>query len=91
MIGEMGIPVLGREEDAADALADESSPSRCRMPSRIRGGQCRKGLVPGDQRDRKEGIPARITTNTAWICSGLQYRLPDGGGQPINSRLLPMR
>jgi hypothetical protein len=58
MIGEMGIPVLGREEDAADALATIVS---VKMSSAFADRvvvNAARGWFLGDQRDRKEGIPS---------------------------------
>src|SRR3954449_8008463 len=57
MIGEMGIPVLGKEEDAADALATivaikmgDSFADRVVV-------NAARGWFLSDQRDRKQGIP----------------------------------
>ena len=46
LISEFGIPVLGREEDAADALGDHCLYQDGEFLRRSRGDQRRKGLVP---------------------------------------------
>jgi hypothetical protein len=57
MIGEMGIPVLGKEEDAADALATiVAVKMQTAFADRVVVNAAR-GWFLGDQRDRKEGIP----------------------------------
>ena len=58
MIGEMGLPVLGREEDAADAMATIVT---VRMQDAFADRvvvNAARGWFLGDQRDRKEGIPS---------------------------------
>jgi hypothetical protein len=58
MIGEMGIPVLGREEDAADALATiVAVKMQDAFADRVVINAAR-GWFLGDQRDRREGIPS---------------------------------
>jgi Putative metallopeptidase len=57
LISEFGIPVLGREEDAADALATiVSLKMSTAFADRVVYNAAR-GWFLGDQRDRKEGIP----------------------------------
>jgi hypothetical protein len=58
MIGEMGIPVLGREEDAADALATIVSVKMSNAFADRVVVNAARGWFLGDQRDRKEGIPS---------------------------------
>ena len=58
LISEFGIPVLGREEDAADALATIVS---IKMASSFADRvviNAARGWFLADQRDRKEGMPA---------------------------------
>jgi len=57
MIIEMGIPVLGREEDAADALATIVAVKMSDAFSDRVVTNAARGWFLGDQRDRKEGIP----------------------------------
>lgn len=58
MIGEMGIPVLGREEDAADALATIVAVKMSNSFADRVVVNAARGWFLGDQRDRKEGIPS---------------------------------
>jgi hypothetical protein len=58
MIGEMGIPVLGREEDAADALATIVAVKMSDAFADRVVVNAARGWFLGDQRDRKEGIPS---------------------------------
>jgi hypothetical protein len=58
LIGEMGIPVLGREEDAADALATIVSIKMSDAFADRVVINAARGWFLGDQRDRKEGIPS---------------------------------
>ena len=58
MIGEMGLPVLGREEDAADA---EATIIAVKMSDAFADRvviNAARGWFLTDQRDRKEGIPS---------------------------------
>lgn len=58
MIGEMGLPVLGREEDAADALATIVAVKMSNAFADRVVINAARGWFLGDQRDRKEGIPS---------------------------------
>jgi hypothetical protein len=58
LIGEMGIPVLGREEDAADALATIVAVKMSNAFADRVVVNAARGWFLGDQRDRKEGIPS---------------------------------
>jgi hypothetical protein len=58
MIGEMGLPVLGKEEDAADALATIVAVKMSNAFADRVVVNAARGWFLGDQRDRREGIPS---------------------------------
>jgi len=58
LISEFGIPVLGREEDAADALATIVSIKMASSFADRVVTNAARGWFLADQRDRKEGMPA---------------------------------
>jgi Putative metallopeptidase len=57
LISEFGIPVLGREEDAADALATIVALKMSNAFADRVVINAARGWFLGDQRDRKEGVP----------------------------------
>jgi hypothetical protein len=58
LISEFGIPVLGREEDAADALATIVSIKMANSFADRVVVNAARGWFLADQRDRKEGMPS---------------------------------
>jgi hypothetical protein len=58
LISEMGLPVLGREEDAADALATIVALKMSNSFADRVVVNAARGWFLGDQRDRREGISA---------------------------------
>src|SRR6266576_1991868 len=57
LISEMGIPVLGREEDAADALATIVALKMANSFADRVVVNAARGWFLSDQRDRKDGVP----------------------------------
>jgi putative metallopeptidase DUF4344 len=69
LIAEFGIPVLGREEDAADALATIISLKMSNaFADRVVYNAARGWFSATNATGSREFRP-RTTTNTAWICS----------------------
>jgi hypothetical protein len=60
LISEMGIPVLGREEDAADALATIVALKMANSFADRVVINAARGWFLADQRDRQEGVPAKF-------------------------------
>lgn len=58
LISELGIPVLGREEDAADALATIVALKMANSFADRVVINAARGWFLSDQRDRKEGVPS---------------------------------
>jgi hypothetical protein len=92
LINELGIPVLGREEDAADALAALVA-LKMEMTFRIAWWSMpRRVGSSATSATRTTANRPPIMTSTAWICSGPTTSSACWSAHnPTNSRLSPTR